>query len=74
VPVVLDLRPTNYLASAGVGMVLRARARAEDSGVPFRVETAAGSPPDRILRLAGLADGLGAGRPTRWQSDGNPPR
>jgi anti-anti-sigma factor len=64
-PVVLDLRPTSYLASAGVGMVLRVRARAEESGVPFRVQTAPGSPPERILRLAGLADGLGDDPPTR---------
>jgi anti-anti-sigma factor len=58
VPAVLDLRPTSYLASAGVGLVLEARERATAAGVPFRVRTAAGSPPDRILTLAGLAGGL----------------
>jgi anti-anti-sigma factor len=57
--VVLDLRPTSYLASAGVGMVLQARARAAELGVPLQVRTLPGSAPDRILGLAGLADELG---------------
>ena len=65
VPVVLDLRPTRYLASAGIGMVLEVQARAAAAGRPFRVLTAPGSPPERILRLAGLADGLGGAAPTR---------
>jgi anti-anti-sigma factor len=56
VPVVLDLRATTYLASAGVGMVLEARAKAAAGAVPFRVVTAAGSAPDRILALGGLGD------------------
>jgi anti-anti-sigma factor len=56
VPVVLDLRATTYLASAGVGMVLEARAKAAAGAVPVRVVTAAGSAPDRILALAGLGD------------------
>jgi anti-anti-sigma factor len=60
VPVVLDLRPTTYLASAGVGMVLEAHARAAARGLPFRVRTAAGSAPERVLTVAGLADVLSA--------------
>jgi serine phosphatase RsbU (regulator of sigma subunit)/anti-sigma regulatory factor (Ser/Thr protein kinase)/anti-anti-sigma regulatory factor len=72
VPVVLDLRPTSYLASAGVGMVLRVQARAAEAGLPFRVETATGSPPDRILRLAGVADGLGAATRSRDDRDSAP--
>jgi anti-anti-sigma factor len=64
-PVVLDLRPTAYLASAGVGMVLEARARADAGGLPFRVRTAAGSPPDRILALTGLEAVLTAAPATR---------
>jgi anti-anti-sigma factor len=65
VPVVLDLRPTTYLASAGVGMVLEARARALARGNPFRVRTAPGSPPDRILALTGLIDTLTTHEATR---------
>jgi anti-anti-sigma regulatory factor len=73
VPVVLDLRPTSYLASAGVGMVLRVRAGAEETGVPFRVLTAPGSPPERILELAGLT-GSGSGLPTRsWDATDSAP-
>jgi anti-anti-sigma factor len=53
---VLDLRPTTYLASAGVGLVLQACGAAEARGVRFTVLTARGSAPDRLLRLAGLAD------------------
>jgi anti-anti-sigma factor len=64
VPVVLDLRTTSYLASAGVGVVLEARARAEARGVPFRVRTAPGSPPERILALTGLDGVLRGPAPT----------
>jgi anti-anti-sigma factor len=59
-PVLLDLSPTSYLASAGVGMVLELRARAAELGLTLRVRTEPGSPPDRILTLAGLADELQA--------------
>ena len=69
VPVVLDLGPTRYLASAGVGMLLEVQAWAAASGHPFRVQTAPGSPPERILRLVGLADGLGGGAATRSGDD-----
>jgi anti-anti-sigma factor len=51
---VLDLRATTYLASAGVGMVLEALARAGDAGVGLRVRTRDGTPPARILDLAGV--------------------
>ena len=59
-PVLLDLSSTSYLASAGVGMVLELRARAADLGLTLGVRTEPGSPPDRILALAGLADELRA--------------
>ncbi|MGY1662552.1 SpoIIE family protein phosphatase [Geodermatophilus sp. SYSU D00705] len=51
---VLDLGPTTYLASAGVGMVLEALARAGDAGVGLRVRTSEGTAPARILELAGV--------------------
>ena len=69
VPVVLDLRSTTYLASAGVGMVLEARAQAAAAGVPFRVRVQPGSPPDRIIGLAGLADVLTGSASTRNGDD-----
>jgi anti-anti-sigma factor len=50
----LDLRPTGYLASAGVGLVLEAVARARRAGVALRVQTRQGTPPARILALAGV--------------------
>jgi anti-anti-sigma factor len=50
----LDLRPTGYLASAGVGLVLEAVARARQAGVELRVQTRQGTPPARILALAGV--------------------
>jgi len=52
----LDLRPTGYLASAGVGLVLEAVARAGEAGVELRVQTQPGTPPARILALAGVGD------------------
>jgi anti-anti-sigma factor len=53
---VVDLGPATYLASAGVGLLLEARAAAVDRGVDLRVRTRPGSAPERILLLAGLAD------------------
>jgi anti-anti-sigma factor len=50
----LDLRSTGYLASAGVGLVLEAVARARRAGVELRVLTRPGTPPARILALAGV--------------------
>jgi anti-anti-sigma factor len=52
----LDLGPTGYLASAGVGLVLEAVARARRSGVELRVRTRPGTPPARILALAGVGE------------------
>jgi anti-anti-sigma factor len=52
--VVLDLRPTSYLASAGLGMVLQLRADAEARGIDLRVCAEPGTAPARILALAGL--------------------
>jgi anti-anti-sigma factor len=50
----LDLRPTGYLASAGVGLVLEAVARVRRAGVELRVLARPGTPPARILALAGV--------------------
>jgi anti-anti-sigma factor len=50
----LDLGPTGYLASAGVGLVLEAVARARRVGVELRVLARPGTPPARILALAGV--------------------
>jgi anti-anti-sigma factor len=52
----LDLGPTGYLASAGVGLVLEAVARARRAGVELRVRTRPGTPPARILALAGAGE------------------
>jgi anti-anti-sigma factor len=52
----LDLGPTGYLASAGVGLVLEAVARARRAGVELRVRTRPGTPPARILALAGVGE------------------
>ncbi|MFW3171716.1 SpoIIE family protein phosphatase [Geodermatophilus sp. CPCC 206100] len=52
----LDLRSTTYLASAGIGVVLQALAQAGDAGVRLRVQTEQGTPPARILALAGLGE------------------
>jgi anti-anti-sigma factor len=50
----LDLTATGYLASAGVGLVLEAGARARQAGVELRVLARPGTPPARILALAGV--------------------
>ncbi|MGY1741509.1 MULTISPECIES: SpoIIE family protein phosphatase [unclassified Blastococcus] len=55
---VLDVRSVGYLASAGVGLLLELAAAVRGAGGRVRVRTAPGSPPDRVLRLSGLADGL----------------
>ena len=55
----LDLRPTGYLASAGVGLVLEALARARQAGVELSVRTQPGTPPARILALAGVGEAAG---------------
>ncbi|MGY1591960.1 SpoIIE family protein phosphatase [Geodermatophilus sp. SYSU D00708] len=61
----LDLRRTTYVASAGVGMLLEALARAGEAGLELRVRTERGTPPARILALAGLDEpGGGAARPS----------
>ncbi|MGK5112562.1 SpoIIE family protein phosphatase [Geodermatophilus sp. CPCC 205506] len=52
----LDLRSTTYLASAGIGMVLQLLARAGDADVRLGVQTQHGTPPARILALAGLGE------------------
>jgi PAS domain S-box-containing protein len=52
----LDLRPTVYLASAGLGLVLQMVSVAEARGVGLRVRTEPGTPPARILSLAGLGE------------------
>jgi anti-anti-sigma regulatory factor len=59
--VTLDLRRTTYLASAGVGMVLHALARAGEAGLELHVRTEQGTPPERILALAGLGEQPGGG-------------
>jgi anti-anti-sigma factor len=59
--VVLDLRPTTYLASAGVGLILQAVDAAAARGVRLTVAVTPGSPPARLLSLAGLED-IGAHR------------
>ncbi|MGY1640237.1 SpoIIE family protein phosphatase [Geodermatophilus sp. SYSU D00703] len=62
----LDLRRTTYLASAGVGLLLQALARAGEAGLELRVTTEQGTPPARILALAGLDEHSagGAARPS----------
>ncbi|MGY1708998.1 SpoIIE family protein phosphatase [Geodermatophilus sp. SYSU D00758] len=61
---VLDLRATTHLASAGVGVVLAALARAGELGVALRVDAEPGTAPYRILGLAGVGeDPTGAATP-----------
>jgi anti-anti-sigma factor len=55
---VLDLQPTTYLASAGVGMVLQVLEQAAERSLRLWVHTAPGTPPARVLELAGLAGRL----------------
>ncbi|GAA4861518.1 ATP-binding protein [Actinomycetospora straminea] len=50
--VVIDLRDVGHLASAGVGLVLRALQEARRRGVAARLRTAPGSPAARVLALA----------------------
>jgi anti-anti-sigma factor len=59
----LDLTATGYLASAGVGLVLEAAARARQAGVELRVRTRPGTPPARILALAGVEEPVAGGTP-----------
>jgi anti-anti-sigma factor len=54
----LDLRPTGYLASAGVGLVMEAVARARRAGVDLCVQTQQGTPPARILALTGFGEAV----------------
>jgi anti-anti-sigma factor len=52
--VTLDLRGVGYLASAGVGLVLEADARARAAGGNLKVLVAPSGRPARILALIGL--------------------
>ncbi|MGY1746255.1 SpoIIE family protein phosphatase [Blastococcus sp. SYSU D00695] len=55
---VLDLRQVDYLASAGVGLLLEVAAAVSAAGGRPRVRAAAGSAPARVLELSGLPGGL----------------
>ncbi|SDO06609.1 SpoIIE family protein phosphatase [Geodermatophilus sp. DSM 45219] len=68
----LDLTSTGYLASAGVGLVLEAVARARQAGVELRVRTEPGTPPGRILALAGVAPDPVAGAADHGPATGAP--
>jgi anti-anti-sigma factor len=57
-PVVLDLGRTTYLASAGVGMVLHVVDEAAERRLQLHVHTEHGTPPARVLELAGLGGRL----------------
>ncbi|SNS55648.1 anti-anti-sigma factor [Geodermatophilus pulveris] len=59
--VTLDLRATGYLASAGVGLVLEALARTRAAGVELRVQARPGTPPARVLALAGVRHEVATG-------------
>ncbi|HEV7211009.1 MAG TPA: SpoIIE family protein phosphatase [Blastococcus sp.] len=69
---VLDLGPTSYLASAGVGMVLQVLGEAAEGGVALRLRTVPGTPPARVLALAGIAEvPAGTRSPGRPESAGS---
>ena len=53
-PVVLDLRPVTYLASAGVGLVLELRAWAAARGSTVAITVREGGAPARVLALGGV--------------------
>ena len=51
---VLDLTPTTYLASAGVGMILALMSEAGGRGIDLRLRSAEGSATERVFALTGL--------------------
>jgi anti-anti-sigma factor len=53
-PIVVDLRPTSYLASAGVGLLTELADAARQAGLDLRIRTDPGSVAHRILTLTGL--------------------
>ncbi|WP_254897530.1 STAS domain-containing protein [Amycolatopsis sp. Hca4] len=58
--VVLDLAEVTYLSSCGVALLLDSAAVAKQRGISLEVHSRAGSPPRRILELAGLAGMIAA--------------
>ena len=52
--VVVDLRPTTYLGSAGLTALIAAHRQAATAPSPFEVQVRGGSQPDTILRQAGV--------------------
>ena len=67
----LDLAPTSYLASAGVGMILQVMSEAAERGIELRLRSPEGSATARVLGLAGLEGLLEAGAVhTTSSSDG----
>jgi anti-anti-sigma regulatory factor len=55
---VLDLERTTYLASAGVGMILQLAVEAAARRLQLHLRTVPGTPPARVLELAGIEDRL----------------
>lgn len=60
---VVDLRDTGYVSSAGVALLMELTATAEDRGTVLAVRVAPGSPLARVLELTGLAAMLPVGAP-----------
>jgi anti-anti-sigma factor len=56
--VTLDLSATDYLASAGVGLLLEAAGAARTRGVDLRVHVEPGSVAARVLALTGVGEAL----------------
>jgi anti-sigma B factor antagonist len=54
-PVVVDLSDVTFLSSAGLAVLLDARARCAEAGIPLRV-VATGRPVLRSLEVAGLTE------------------
>jgi anti-anti-sigma factor len=59
--VIVDLHGTTYLASAGVGLLLQAAARARSAGTELRVVVPPAGSAARLLRLSGLEGVLTVG-------------
>jgi anti-anti-sigma factor len=66
----LDLTPTTYLASAGVGMVLQLIGEAAARGIELRLRSPEGSATARVFALTGLGGLLEAGASSAPSSPG----
>lgn len=50
----IDVSGVGFLPSAGIGILARARSRAETAGVGLRIVAVEGSPAQRVLEITGV--------------------